>query len=700
MKPQCGAIMISFLFALFGATTASASTWHTFLGGAGATEAYGIAVAPGGDLVVAGSNYDSEWGAPVRPFSGSSDVFVARLTADGTLVWNTFLGGNGSDYDGFVAVDGAGNIFVTGVSTAAWGTPLRSHEGGGTDAFVARLNPDGSLVWMTFLGGSGLDFPKDIAVGPGGDVLVAGASTAAWGVPIRAFAGDTDAFVARLTPDGTLSWNTFLGSAGYDQPNAILSDASAIFVTGGSLQSWGSPLAPHEGSQGAFVARLGEDGDLVWNTFFGGAGADRGLGLARAPSGAIHLSGASSASWGSPVRSFTAGSSDAFVAAIGVDGSLFWNTFLGGGPEDAAVGIAVDSRGNSYVVGVSTGSWGDPQNPHASANIDDDAFVAMLDSNGALVWNTFLGGEEYDFGISIALGGVGTVYVAGISAATWGAPILPLAGYWGAFVARLDIPSCGNGVVDPGEECDDGNTLDGDCCSSTCEIESLPCVPLGICAGLGDEQIVSAAAIRRTVMRNTRRVPGQYDRWGSIGQVVLDAHQTLHPVSETFQLQINQNDGAGGSNSLFNPTLDPSGCPGDVCFQPEGSSDGRERRARFRLRARDADVVGAEGLRHALFARRPGPPEEFRLGLTGTGASIASPVPVDGVRRVRQSIRVGDQCVTAMLDCRPIIADRFLRCGPPLCGNGVRDRGEQCGEPDLAACGPGQVCDTCRCVRE
>lgn len=685
---------------LLGVAAASASTWNTFLGGSGFAEANSVTVAPGGDLLVAGGSVDANWGSPLQPYAGNGDAFVARLSSAGSLLWNTFLGGSGADEDGRVAVDVDGNIYVTGRSQASWGAPLRAHEGGGGDAFVVRLDPSGNLVWMTFLGGSGFDRPLAIAVAPSGDVLVAGSSTATWGSPLQVFAGgETDAFVASLTPAGTLSWNTFLGSAGSDHAAAIIG-GEAIFVAGGSTLSWGSPLAPHLGSQSAFIARLEQDGDIIWNSFIGGAGSDIGTALAFGPGGGVRISGRSTAPWGSPVRSYTPGGDDAFVAAMGADGTLSWHTFLGGSAEDFATGVAVDPLGNSYIVGFSIDSWGVPQNPHASPNSDEDAFVAMLDADGELLWHTFAGGSGFDLGFSAAVGGVGTLYAAGGSDANWGAPILPHTGDFAAFVARFDIPRCGNGTLDPGEGCDDGNTLDGDCCSSACEIEPLPCVPLGVCAGLGDDQLTMDAGIRRTVMRNTRRLPGQYDRWGSIGQVVLGAQQTLRPVSEKFQLELIQNDGAGGSNTLFNPTLDPSDCPGGVCFQPEGSSGDRERRARFRLRASQADVVGAEGLRRVLFARRPGPPEEFRLGLAGTDASIASPVPVGGVRRVRQSIRVGERCVTTTLDCRPIIADRFLRCGPPLCGNGVRDSGEQCGEPSLGPCGPGRVCDTCRCVRE
>jgi hypothetical protein len=85
-------------------------------------------------------------------FSGDDDAYVAKLDASGNLIWNTFLGGSRSDLATALAVDGAGNIYVVGYSSATWGAPVRAFSGG-YDAFAAKLDSSGHLIWNTFLGG-------------------------------------------------------------------------------------------------------------------------------------------------------------------------------------------------------------------------------------------------------------------------------------------------------------------------------------------------------------------------------------------------------------------------------------------------------------------------------------------------------------------------------------------------------------------
>jgi hypothetical protein len=157
------------------------------------------------------------------------------------------------------------------------------------------------------------------------------------------------------------------------------------------------------------------------------------------------VTGYSEATWGSPIRAFTnpgTGYYDAFVAKLDTNGALQWNTFLGGSSHDYGYGIAVDTSGNSYVTGWSYVTWGSPLLPFAGYY---DAFVAKLDTNGALQWNTFLGGSDDDYGYGIAVDTSGNSYVTGYSEATWGSPIRaftnPGTGYYDAFVAKI-----GNGV--------------------------------------------------------------------------------------------------------------------------------------------------------------------------------------------------------------------------------------------------------------
>jgi hypothetical protein len=354
------------------------------------------------------------------------------------IKWNTFLGGGNADYGRSIALDSSGNIYVTGESGSTWGSPINPHSGN-YDGFVACIDSSGNLLWNTFFGSANVDIGYSIALDSSGNIYVTGQSNATWGSPVNAHSGGVDAFVACMDSSGNLLWNTFLGSVNDDYGFGIVLDSSGnIYVIGFSDGTWGSPINPHSGNYDAFVACMDSSGNLLWNTFLGSSNYDDGNGIALDSSGNIYVTGRSNATWGSPINPHSS-NYDAFVACMDSSGNLVWNTFLGSNNNDFGYGIALDSSGNIYVTGRSHATWGFPINPHSGSA---DAFVAGMDSSGNLLWNTFLGSSDYDYSHGIALDNSGNIYVTGLSNATWGSPIIPHSGDADAFVAGMD--SSGN----------------------------------------------------------------------------------------------------------------------------------------------------------------------------------------------------------------------------------------------------------------
>src|SRR5204863_446303 len=151
---------------------------------------------------------------------GDYDAVAVKLDSNGNLIWNTFLGGTEHDEGYTIAVDGSGNVYMAGTCLATWGSPVRPFIGGGHDAFAAKLDSSGNFTWNTFLGGSGDDYGSGLAVDGSGNVYVEGFSTATWGSPDRAFSGGTyDAYAVKLDSSGNLTWNAFLGGSGADVAN-------------------------------------------------------------------------------------------------------------------------------------------------------------------------------------------------------------------------------------------------------------------------------------------------------------------------------------------------------------------------------------------------------------------------------------------------------------------------------------------------
>jgi len=422
------------------------TTWNTFLGGTSTDLGYGIAVDSSGNVYVTGECYTT-WGSPVRAYSGNGEAFAAKLNSSGMLLWNTFLGGTGEDAGVGIAVDSSGNVYVTGFSVSTWGNPLRAYSGA-DDGFVAKLDSNGLLQWNTFLGGSMMDQGWGIALDSIGNVYVTGFSNGAWGNPVRAYSGNYDAFAVKLNSSGVLLWNTFLGGTSTDIGYGIAVDSSGnVYVTGESYTTWGSPVKAYTtGPRDAFATQLNNSGVLLWNTFMGGTSTDIGYGIAVGSSGNVYVTGVSGASWGSPIKAIS-GTYNTFAAKLDSNGILQWNTFMGGTVEDYGRGIKVDSSGNVYVTGYSYTTWGKPVRAYTEHT---DAFAVKLDSGGALQWNTFLGGTGDDIGQGIAVDSNGNVYVTGQSNATWGNPVRAYSSgedAFDAFTTKLD--SSGNMVSAP-----------------------------------------------------------------------------------------------------------------------------------------------------------------------------------------------------------------------------------------------------------
>lgn len=367
------------------------------------------------------------------------------LIVDPVLNYSTYLGGGGIDAASSIAIDGAGNAYIAG-STQSLDFPTAQASqaafGGGSfsgDAFVAKLNAAGnSLIYSTYLGGSGDDAATGIAVDPSGSAYVTGL-TGSSDFPVQSAlqsinAGYTDAFVAKLSADGSaLAYSTYLGGAQDDSGQSIAVDANGFaYVTGLT----GSPDFPTAnalqstfgGDTDAFIARLNQRGNgLVYSTYLGGSGADYGYGIALDGGGNVYIAGQTlSANFptSAPLQHNTGGASDAFVVRLSDDGrTLGYSTYLGGSGDDSANAIAVDASGNAYITGY-TASPDFPtsapvQRAFGGGLVYGDAFVATLNAAGnGLIYSTYLGGRGDDAGNAIAVDASGSAVVAGQTSST------------------------------------------------------------------------------------------------------------------------------------------------------------------------------------------------------------------------------------------------------------------------------------------
>ena len=366
------------------------------------------------------------------------------LVIDPILSYSTFLGGSGADAANALAVDSTGAAYIAGYTESydlPTLNPVQSTNGGGNDAFVAKLNSTGNaLVYCTYLGGTGDDRAFGIALDSTGAAYVAGWTQSA-NFPVRnalqtSLAGSKNAFVVKLTPAGNgLAYSTFLGGNGSDSGNAIAVDSSGDVYIAGDTTSTNFPVSvsafqkTYRGGQDAFVTKLNASGNsLAYSTYLGGGNTDHGAAIAVDGSGNAYITG-STTSTNFPVASAfqgtIGGGQNAFITRLNAAGtSLLFSTYLGGsggsvGYPEGGQGIALDPQGNAYVAGVTSSANFPLLNPAQSAlNGSTDAFIAKMSAAGALAYSTYLGGSGMDSANAIAVDASGNAYIAGYTYST------------------------------------------------------------------------------------------------------------------------------------------------------------------------------------------------------------------------------------------------------------------------------------------
>jgi Cep192 domain 4/Beta-propeller repeat len=432
--------------------------YSTYLGGSGGDIGYGIAVDASGNAYVTGisnsTNFPTTTGSYKTGNGGSGDAFVAKINPAGTvassstpqLVYSTFLGGSGTDSGYAITIDAGGDAYITGSTTssdfATTSGVFQTTNGGASDAFVAELNSTGtSLVYSSYLGGSGDDSGTGIAIDSSDNAYVTG-STQSPNFPtlnpVQATnAGSSDAFIVKVDFDATLMvYSTYVGGTKADVGQSIKVDSSGNAYIAGYTFSSDFPLQnPVQGSNAgtvnAFVTEINTGGTaFLFSTYFGGSTDDRAFGLALGSGGSVYIAG-SSQSTDFPttvgvVQGTNQGQSDAFVAKLNPAGpAVTYATLLGGAGVDQSNGIAVDSSGDAFVTGFTNSSNFPTSSPIQSvlgvtggsscgSSACSDAFVTELNPTAtALVLSTYLGGSGADFGQAIALGTTGNAFVTG-----------------------------------------------------------------------------------------------------------------------------------------------------------------------------------------------------------------------------------------------------------------------------------------------
>ncbi len=354
------------------------------------------------------------------------------------LIFCTYIGGSGDDRAYGIAVDSNGNILVTGATTSRnfpITAAFQSKPAGGRDAFVMKLDATGkNVAYSTYLGGSDADTASSVAVDAAGNAYVTGDSRSFNFPVLNAFhaqnAGGQDAFLTKFNAAGQIVFSTYLGGSGDDHGSSVAVDSSGQAHVAGSTYSRDFPAVnawqpATGGNQDAFLTKFNASGSgLVYSTYFGGSNGVTGQNeianaVALDNDGNAYIAG-QTASINFPVstsafQTVSNGGLDAFVAKFAAGGAMVYSTLLSGNSVDVATALSVGPAGNAFVAGYTASRDFPSLLPiQATNNGIYNAFLTQLDPLGqSLRFSTFFGGSNSDQATAVSIDSLGAVLLAG-----------------------------------------------------------------------------------------------------------------------------------------------------------------------------------------------------------------------------------------------------------------------------------------------
>ena len=363
-------------------------------------------------------------------------IIAASLTALAqapSWVWAKSAGNMWYEEATAIAIDASGNTYITGFYNEANPTPYTISFGTSTitsvlgkDAFVAKYDPTGTLLWVRSAGGTGDDLGKGIAVDASGNVYITGqfsSTSMVFDTVTISTTAFNDAFIAKYNSSGDILWAKKVGGAGGDYGYSIGVDAASnCYITGyfnsSTVIIGSSTLSnPFSGTGGYqfFIAKYDAFGNPVWGKATTSSSQSTGNDIAVDAAGNSYVTGFFSSAATFDAISLTGAGKDIFIAKYDPSGTAVWAKSANGTAEDMGMSIAIDASGNSYMTGYFKGNSiviGGTTLTNSGAP-DSDILVAKYDVAGTMLWVKKPVAYGFDMPLGIAVDALGDCYVTG-----------------------------------------------------------------------------------------------------------------------------------------------------------------------------------------------------------------------------------------------------------------------------------------------
>ncbi|MEN9640549.1 MAG: hypothetical protein RLZZ262_2418 [Bacteroidota bacterium] len=444
--------------------------WSSYTGGENYDDTKQIIADYGGSVYAVGMISEGESIADLAFLNtyggGLSDAYITKRNPDGEVQWSLFIGGASSDFGTAICELPDGNILVGGYTSSIGDIAIdgsqTTYGGGISDGFIALIDPDGSQISSSYIGGTGRDVIVRLVSSPDQRIFFCGnTNTSSLAYPMihqDTYGGGTsDGFMGEIMSTGEVVWASYVGGsfADFVTDIAVSNEGNLHFVGRGGpsalISSMDSPILGGGISDG-FVGVLNNEG-LVWTKYIGGINYDAIEGVAISPSGATVIVGSTNSDEIEALDSFTGitnNNYDIIVATFSDEGELLWHEILGGDGNDTPAAVAVDVMGNVFLGANSESAGLETINPLFDTPVGGaDMFMARWNASGTKIWASYMGGMEDDFCTDIAIDRLGKVVYSGYSesSALYGTPAgVEYNGGWDGIVSR--IMDCDNPEVE------------------------------------------------------------------------------------------------------------------------------------------------------------------------------------------------------------------------------------------------------------
>lgn len=388
---------------------------------------------------------------------GLSDAYITKTNPDGEVQWSLFIGGSSSDFGTAICELPDGNILVGGYTSSIADIAIdgiqTAYGGGISDGFIALIDPNGTLLSSSYVGGSGRDVITRLVCTPDQRIFFCGnTSSSALAYPMmhqETYGGGTsDGLLGEMMATGEVVWASYVGGnfADYVTDIAVSNEGDLHFVGRGGpsalINTMDTPILGGGISDG-FVGKLNAQG-LEWAKYMGGTNYDAMEGVAIAPSGLTVVVGSTNSDYINALNASTGitnNNYDIIVAAYSAEGNVLWHEFMGGDANDTPAAVAIDIMGNVFL-GANTESVDmEVINPLFETPVGGtDMFMARWNAAGIKQWASYMGGLEDDFCTDIIVDRLGKIVYSGYSesSALYGTSEgMTYNGGWDGIVSRL-----------------------------------------------------------------------------------------------------------------------------------------------------------------------------------------------------------------------------------------------------------------------